>query len=107
MRQYFEKMTEFGVALNKGQILSSEKNVKNIQEVETGIDGEIEKVKNAGMPTEKINARGVMTVWQIMSKILQMLLMDWQKFPANGVLLQDLIIKSWPVPGFRDSLKIF
>ncbi|MBT7631987.1 MAG: glutaconyl-CoA decarboxylase subunit alpha, partial [Desulfobacula sp.] len=64
MRQYFEKMTEFGMALNKGQLLSSEENVKNIMEVEAGIDVEIEKVKNAGMPTEKINARGVMTVWQ-------------------------------------------
>jgi len=64
MRQYFEKMTEFGVELNKGQLLSSEENVKNIKEVEAGIDVEIEKVKNAGMPTEKINARGVMTVWQ-------------------------------------------
>ncbi|WP_300460267.1 carboxyl transferase domain-containing protein [Desulfobacula sp.] len=64
MRQYFEKMTEFGVELNKGQLLSSEENVKNVREVEAGIDAEIEKVKNAGLPTEKINARGVMTVWQ-------------------------------------------
>ncbi|MBU1343272.1 MAG: glutaconyl-CoA decarboxylase subunit alpha [Proteobacteria bacterium] len=64
MRQYFEKMAEFGTQLNKGQMLSSEQNVKNIMEVEAGIDVEIEKVKNAGMPTEKINARGVMTVWQ-------------------------------------------
>ena len=64
MRQYFEKMMEFGVALNKGQMLSSEGNVKNIKEVEAGIDVEVEKVKNAGMPTEKINARGAMTVWQ-------------------------------------------
>ena len=64
MRQYFEKMTEFGMALNKGQLLSSEENVKNVKEVEAGIDVEVEKVKNAGMPTEKINARGVMTVWQ-------------------------------------------
>ncbi|MCD4678439.1 MAG: glutaconyl-CoA decarboxylase subunit alpha [Desulfobacula sp.] len=64
MRQYFEKMTEFGAELNKGQLLSSEENVKNVKEVEAGIDVEVEKVKNAGMPTEKINARGVMTVWQ-------------------------------------------
>ncbi len=64
MRQYFEKMTEFGVPLNKGQILSSEKNIENIREVEAGIDEAVELVKNAGMPTEKINARGVMTVWQ-------------------------------------------
>lgn len=64
MRQYFEKMTQFGAELNKGQLLSSEENVKNVKEVEAGIDVEVEKVKNAGMPTEKINARGVMTVWQ-------------------------------------------
>lgn len=64
MRQYFEKMTPFGKEINKGQMKSSEKNVKQIEEVETGIDAEVEKVKNAGLPTEKINARGSMTVWQ-------------------------------------------
>jgi glutaconyl-CoA decarboxylase len=64
MRQYFEKMTEFGSELNKGKMLSSEKNLVQVREVEAGIAGEVEKVKNAGMPTEKINSRGVMTVWQ-------------------------------------------
>jgi len=64
MRQYFEKMEPFGKELNKGQMLSSEKNLEQIAEVEKGIDAEVEKVKNAGMPTEKINARGSMTVWQ-------------------------------------------
>ncbi len=64
MRQYFEKMKAFGVELNKGQILSSQNNVKAINDVEAGIDDEVEKVKNAGMPTKKINSRGVMTVWQ-------------------------------------------
>ena len=44
MRQYFEKMEEFGAELNKGQILSSEENVKNIKEVEAGIDAEVVKV---------------------------------------------------------------
>ena len=64
MRQYFEHMAQFGTELNKGQLLSSEGNVKSILEVEAGIDAEVEKVKNAGMPTEKINQRGEMTVWQ-------------------------------------------
>ncbi|MEX1300126.1 MAG: carboxyl transferase domain-containing protein, partial [Desulfotignum sp.] len=64
MRQYFEKMTPFGKELNKGQLKNSEKNVTQVQEVEAGIDAEVEKVKNAGMPAEKINARGSMTVWQ-------------------------------------------
>lgn len=64
MRQYFEKMTEFGSVLNKGKMLSSEKNLEQVRQVEAGIDVEVEKVKNAGMPAEKINARGGMTVWQ-------------------------------------------
>jgi glutaconyl-CoA decarboxylase subunit alpha len=64
MRQYFEKMEPFGKELNKGQMRSSEKNTQQIEEVEAGIDAAVEKVKNAGMPTEKINARGSMTVWQ-------------------------------------------
>ncbi|MCG8564598.1 MAG: glutaconyl-CoA decarboxylase subunit alpha, partial [Desulfobacterales bacterium] len=64
MRQYFEKMEDFGSELNKGQILSSEKNINMVKEVEDSIDAEVDKVKNAGMPEEKINARGVMTVWQ-------------------------------------------
>ncbi|OQY60392.1 MAG: glutaconyl-CoA decarboxylase subunit alpha [Desulfobacteraceae bacterium 4572_88] len=64
MRPYFEKMTEFGKALNEGQIKSSEENVAKIKEVEAGIRAEVEKVKNAGFPEEKINARGMMTVWQ-------------------------------------------
>ncbi len=48
MRQYFEKMTPFGKEINKGQMKSSEKNVKQIEEVETGIDAEVEKVKKCG-----------------------------------------------------------
>ena len=64
MRPYFEKMTEFGRELNKGQILSSEENVKQIKEVEAGLKEAVEKVKTVGFPEEKINARGMMTVWQ-------------------------------------------
>lgn len=64
MKPYFEKMTEFGRELTEGQIKSTEENVKNIKEVEAGIRAEVEKVKNAGMPEEKVNARGQMTIWQ-------------------------------------------
>ena len=42
MRPYFEKMPEFGKALNKGQITSSEENVKLIKAVETEIEAEVE-----------------------------------------------------------------
>ncbi|HCY84404.1 MAG TPA: glutaconyl-CoA decarboxylase subunit alpha [Desulfobacteraceae bacterium] len=64
MRQYFEKMTPFGNALNQGQILSSEENVEKVEAVEANIAALAEKVQNAGAPTEKINARGAWTVWQ-------------------------------------------
>jgi glutaconyl-CoA decarboxylase len=64
MRPYFEKMSEFGTGLNPGQIKSTEENVLQIKEVEDTVRKEIDKVKNAGLPEEKINARGQMTVWQ-------------------------------------------
>lgn len=64
MRPYFENMPEFGHPISEGQIKSSEKNVQSIKEVESQIKTEVEKVKNAGFPEAKINARGEMTVWQ-------------------------------------------
>ncbi len=64
MRPYFEKMTIFGTELSPGQIKSTEENVEKIKDVEETVRKEIEKVKNAGLPEEKINARGQMTVWQ-------------------------------------------
>jgi len=64
MRPYFEKMKEFGQNLREGQIKSTAASVKQIQEVEAQVEEAVEKVKNAGLPTEKINARGQLTVWQ-------------------------------------------
>jgi len=64
MRPYFEKMPDFGRGLSEGQKKSNKDNVTQIKEVENQVKAEVEKVKNAGMPTEKINERGEMTVWQ-------------------------------------------
>ena len=64
MRPYFEKMKDFGTELSPGQIKSTEENVDKIKEAEDTVRQEIEKVKNAGLPEEKINARGQMTIWQ-------------------------------------------
>ncbi|MFC1669839.1 acyl-CoA carboxylase subunit beta, partial [Spirochaetota bacterium] len=50
--------------LKDAQIKRTESSLKDIKEVETGIEEEVNKVKNAGFPTEKINKRGQMTVWQ-------------------------------------------
>ncbi len=64
MRPYFEKMPDIGKALKKGQIKRSEDNLNQLKLAEEQISLEVDKVKNAGFPTEKINARGQMTVWQ-------------------------------------------
>ena len=70
MRPYFEKMKEFGTALKDGQVKRTEDNVQKMKEVEAGVKEDIEKIKNAGLPTEKINKRGEMTVWQRLEYIL-------------------------------------
>jgi len=64
MRPYFEKMKEFGKELKEGQIKSTAASGKQIQEVEAQVAEAAEKVKKAGLPAEKINARGQLTVWQ-------------------------------------------
>ena len=64
MRPYFEKMTEFGHELKKGRIKSTEENLRSIKKIEEDVAGAVNRVKLAGFPEEKINARGQMTVWQ-------------------------------------------
>ena len=64
MKSYFEKMTEFGMALNPGRIKSSAANVEQLQAVEAELKAQVDKVRQAGFPEEKINARGQMTVYQ-------------------------------------------
>lgn len=64
MRPYFEKMPQFGHLLSDGQLKSSRENKKAIRAIEKQIEDEIAKVKAAGFPEEKINARGSLTVWQ-------------------------------------------
>lgn len=64
MRPYFQKMKTFGTTLSEGQLKSSQDNVAKIKEVEAEVAAAVEKVKNAGFPTEKINARGQLTVFQ-------------------------------------------
>jgi glutaconyl-CoA decarboxylase subunit alpha len=64
MRPYFEKMPAFGGPLNEGMVKSAGDNADQLLEVEKDVAAEVEKVKRAGFPEEKINARGQLTVWQ-------------------------------------------
>ncbi|MBN2467946.1 MAG: glutaconyl-CoA decarboxylase subunit alpha [Deltaproteobacteria bacterium] len=64
MRPYFETMTEFGKPLTDAQKQRMEQSIKEIREVEAGLDEKVEKVKNAGLPAEKVNKSGFWTVYQ-------------------------------------------
>jgi glutaconyl-CoA decarboxylase len=64
MRPYFEKMADFGRELKQGQVKQSAQNRAALEAAEAEIQAQVEQVKAAGFPTEKINARGQMTVWQ-------------------------------------------
>lgn len=71
MRPYFEKMADFGRELKKGAIKRTEENHAQLKAVEAAVAEAVEKVKNAGFPTEKINARGQMTVWQRLEYLVE------------------------------------
>lgn len=64
MKPYFEKMAELGRPLKKGEIKRGESNTAALKAEEAKVAEAVEAVKNVGFPTEKINARGQMTVWQ-------------------------------------------
>ncbi len=64
MRQYFEKMPAFGSELSDRHKQGAGENIAEVEALEAALDAEIERVKNAGMPLEKLNARGQMSVHQ-------------------------------------------
>ncbi|MEJ5377980.1 MAG: carboxyl transferase domain-containing protein [bacterium] len=70
MRPYFEKMSEFGKPLSEAQIRKSEESVRQIKEVEKDLAQRIQRVKEAGLPAEKLNARGEWTVYQRLDYLL-------------------------------------
>ncbi len=70
MHRYFKNMPLLGRAMSTGQMKSSEENIAWIQEVEAIVSQAAEKVKNAGFPSEKINARGQLTVYQRLDYLL-------------------------------------
>ena len=70
MKSYFQNMQKFGKSLKNFQINKTKENVDEIKKAEAEIDEAVEKVKNAGFPTEKINKRGQMTVWQRLEYIV-------------------------------------
>jgi glutaconyl-CoA decarboxylase len=64
MKSYFRNMKPFGRDLPDKISKDNHTNIKKIFDVEKEISDAVEVAKNAGFPTEKINARGQMTLWQ-------------------------------------------
>jgi glutaconyl-CoA decarboxylase subunit alpha len=63
MWPYWKNMDMLGKPLKENVIKRMETNRQQILDVETLLDQEIERVKNAGLAAEKIRSRGQWTVW--------------------------------------------
>jgi len=63
MRPYFEKMDALGKPLKPADVEEMADNRARIAAVLAELDAEVSRAKNAGLPAEKIRARGEMTVW--------------------------------------------
>jgi glutaconyl-CoA decarboxylase len=63
MRPYFEKMDALGTSLKQADIEEMAENRNQIAAVLEELEAEVRRVKEAGLPAEKIHERGEMTVW--------------------------------------------
>jgi len=64
VKPYFEKMDSFGKTLKPGRVKRAAASADELHAVEAAIDAAVTEVHEAGFPTEKINNRGWMTVYQ-------------------------------------------
>jgi glutaconyl-CoA decarboxylase subunit alpha len=63
MRAYFERMDPLGKPLRQADVDDMADNPDRIAAVLKDLDAEVDRVKRAGLPAEKIRERGEMTVW--------------------------------------------
>ena len=63
MKPYFTKMDDIGKPLRPAQLERMQANVAQAESVMKEIDAEVERIKNFGIPAEKVHERGEMTVW--------------------------------------------
>ena len=64
MKHYFDTMDPFGKALKPGRIKRATASADALREIEAGIGDAVTAAHEVGFPTEKINKRGWMTVYQ-------------------------------------------
>jgi glutaconyl-CoA decarboxylase len=70
MKKYFAEMPLFGKPLKEKQKAKAAESAAQIKQVEEHYAAEVERVKNAGLPAERINKRGEMTAWQRLDYLL-------------------------------------
>ena len=63
LRPYFEKMPGIGKELSESEVRRSKANVELIREQEALLSREADRVRNAGIPAEKVHQRGGMTIY--------------------------------------------
>ena len=63
MRPYFEKMDDLGKPLRPAQLERMKESAAKAESAMQEIDAEVERIKNFGIPAEKVRERGEMTVW--------------------------------------------
>ena len=63
MRQYFETMDALGKPLAPAELAEMAENRNQVAAVLEELEAEVRRVKEAGLPAEKIHERGEMTVW--------------------------------------------
>ncbi len=64
MHKYFKQMDSLGKKLNDNFKTRTSDNVGDVEKAEAEITAAKEKIKQFGLPAEKINSRGELTVWQ-------------------------------------------
>jgi glutaconyl-CoA decarboxylase len=63
MRPYFTKMDDLGKPLRPAQLERMRESAVQAESIMQEIDAEVERIKNFGIPAEKVHERGEMTVW--------------------------------------------
>ena len=70
MHQYFKQMAPLGRALKEKTRQRTEDNVHELRQEEQAIREAKEAVREFGLPEDKINARGQLTIWQRLEKLV-------------------------------------
>ncbi len=70
MKKYFEKMDGIGKPLTEKAVKRMEQSTGKLREVEARLDAELERVRAAGIPDEKLQKRGQMNGWERLEHLI-------------------------------------